>query len=314
MTWVLGLDGGGSKTALAYASAAGEVVGPYHTTGVNPFDQPAWAADLTAFLRAHPAPGPLAHATLGLPGYGESPEVSARQEQLSRDLIRAPLSILNDVQAAFEGAFPDGPGVLLLAGTGSMAWARDGARQVRVGGWGDGFGDEGSAHHIGRCALGVASQALDGRHPDRDFARALLEPLLGAPPDQTGVLAWYFAQRHARSAVASLARRVDALAASGQPTAVLLLQDAAAHLARHVHAARARLGAPQLPWRGAGSVLNSRTVLAALTDQLGAAPLPAPLPPLGGALLHAARQADLQPDAAWTRRVNAVLTPPVGAP
>ncbi|CAM3599371.1 N-acetylglucosamine kinase [Deinococcus frigens] len=217
--WVLGLDGGGSKTALAYVSGAGEVVGPFYAPGINPFDRPEWEAVLRAFLTGHPAPGPLARAALGLPGYGESPAFSARQTAVCTELLpTCPHSVMNDVEAAFTGAFTGGPGVLLLAGTGSMAWADDGANQLRVGGWGEGFGDEGSAYWTGRRALGLASQALDGRHADADFAQALLTPVLGGPPTQPDLLMWYYGQAHVRSAVATLARSVDDLAGDGQPT------------------------------------------------------------------------------------------------
>ncbi|AZI44818.1 hypothetical protein EHF33_18010 (plasmid) [Deinococcus psychrotolerans] len=306
-TWVLGLDGGGSKTALAYVNAEGEVVGPFYAPGINPFDRPDWQAVLTALLSAHPAPGPLHRAALGLPGYGESREISARQDALSAELLPGcPLSTMNDVEAAFTGAFAGGPGVLLLAGTGSMAWADDGVGRLRVGGWGEGFGDEGSAYWTGRRALSLASQALDGRHADAEFAQALLTPLLSGPPTQPGLLEWYYAQAHPRSAVAALARSVNELAGDGQLTAHAILLDAADLLAQHVSAARQQLGKPDLPWSYAGSVLGSRTVLETLTTLLGEPQVPALLP-LGGALFHAAAQAGFGTDADWQRRVRTAL-------
>lgn len=306
MSWVLGLDGGGSKTSLAYANREGEVTGPFSAPGINPFDQPEWEAGLTAFLQAHPAPGPLAHATLGLPGYGESTDVSARQRRLSRTLILAPLTVMNDVKAAFVGALVGAPGVLLLAGTGSMAWGSDGQQEVRTGGWGEGFGDEGSAYWIGKQALSLASQALDGRNPDREFTRMFFEPLL-TPVDQTRVLEWYYGLKHVRSGVAALARRVDELADQGQGTALSLLNAAAHQLALHVQAAHTLMGTDRLPWSHAGSLLNSRTVLARLEALLGQAPLPPALPPLGGALLHAAQQAGFDAGPTWQRQVRLAL-------
>ena len=309
MSWVLGLDGGGSKTALAFANQAGEVAGPFVAPGINPFDQPAWERGLTAILQAHPAPGPLSAATLGLPGYGESPEVSARQLALSRMLVETPY-VMNDVEAAFVGAFTGRPGVLLLAGTGSMAWGSDGQRQVRTGGWGEGFGDEGSAYWIGREALSRAAQALDGRRPDPAFADGLLRPLFGHLPDQAALLGWYHSLPHVRSGVAALARTVDTLADDGQATALALLDGAARQLARHVTGARFRLQDDHLPWSHAGSVLSSRTVIRRLETLLGP-PLPPVLPPLGGALFHAAEQAGFAPDPAGQARVRqTLLTPP----
>lgn len=307
--WVLGLDGGGSKTALAYVSGAGEVVGPFYAPGINPFDRPEWEAVLRAFLGAHPVPGPLARACLGLPGYGESPAFSARQAGVCAELLDdCPHSVMNDVEAAFVGAFAGGPGALLLAGTGSMAWADDGARQLRVGGWGEGFGDEGSAYWIGRRALELASQALDGRHGDAEFAEVLLTPVLDGFPTQPALLTWYYGQAHGRSAVAALARSVNELADVGQPTAHAILLEAAELLAQHVTAARRQLDTPELPWSYAGSVLGSRTVLDALTTLLGQPQSPA-LPPLGGALFHAASRAGLTTDPHWQEKIRAALLP-----
>ena len=301
----MGLDGGGSKTALAYVSSHGELIGPFYAPGINPFDRPDWQAVFRALLVAHPAPGPLARAALGLPAYGESPQLSARQDALCAELLPGSHCIINDVQAAFIGAFAGGPGVLLLSGTGSMAWADDGERSLRTGGWGEGFGDEGSAYWIGRRALGVASQALDGRDDDAGFAAALLGPLLGQPPTQSAVLEWYYAQTHVRSAVAALARSVDELADAGQPSALKILAKAAERLARHVTAARQQLG-KALPWSYAGSVLGSRNVQRRLSDLLGP-PQPPALPPLGGALFHAARQAGFDTGADWQERVRMAL-------
>lgn len=296
--WVMGLDGGGSKTALAYLHVSGKLAGPFVGPGINPFDQPVWVTRLADLLAAHPAPGPLAHATLGLPGYGEAPEVSGRQLAACAALVAAPYSVMNDVEVAFRGAFGAAPGALLLAGTGSMVWASDGARTVRTGGWGDAFGDEGGAYWTGRQALSLASRALDGRWPDAAFASALLAPVLdlrtGAVPDQAQVLSWVYGLPHPRSGVAALARQVDHLAETGQPTAQGLLQDAAALLADHVRAAREQLAAPDLPWSGAGSVLNSRILSASLRAHLGD-PRPARLPPLGGALAYAAHAAGWAP-------------------
>jgi glucosamine kinase len=299
-TWILGLDGGGSKTALAYLNQRGQVSGPFYAPGINPFDRPGWAAEFAGFVAAYPAPGPLVAATLGLPGYGESPAITAQQQSVCRRLIPVPHTLMNDVQAAFSGAFPAGVGALLLSGTGSMAWASDGTRHVRTGGWGDAFGDEGSAYWIGRQALGLASQGLDGRHPDSEFARLLLESTLEGPPTPAQLLQWYHALPHPRSGVAALARTVNDLAVAGQPTALGLLDSAAQELARHVQSVWAQLGSGPLPWSFAGSVLGSPPLLAALTRLLGP-PLPPALPPLGGPLYHAALQAGHDP--VWTLNV-----------
>lgn len=305
--WILGLDGGGTKTALAYANAAGEVVGPYTGPGINPFDQPRWAKLLAELLAAHPAPGPLAHASLGFPGYGESDAVSSEQQEVAHLLIQAPVSIMNDVEVAFRGAFPDTVGVLLLAGTGSMAWASDGERHVRAGGWGEGFGDEGSAYWIGREALSLCSQSLDGRWPDPSFATGLLEHMdLPTHGDdvQAALLEWYYHLSHQRSEVAALTRYVKQMALDGNSGALTLLGRAADQLTRHVHSARRQLGQPDLPWSYAGGVLRTDLMRGLIAERLGSAPQAPVLSPIGGALWHAAKQALPARASDWAARVN----------
>ncbi len=103
--------------------------------------------------------GPVDAAVLGLPYFSEVPAISARQSAVAVAALGAGACVMNDVAVAFEGALGGDEGVLVLAGTGSMGWARGPAGVVRVGGWGDVFGDEGSAFWIGREALALVSRA-----------------------------------------------------------------------------------------------------------------------------------------------------------
>jgi glucosamine kinase len=81
-----------------------------------------------------------------------------------------------DVRVAFQDAFGDGPGILLLAGTGSIAWGRaEDGREGRVGGLGHHIGDEGSGYQIGVEAVRRVARHDDGRGP----ATSLREVLLG---------------------------------------------------------------------------------------------------------------------------------------
>jgi N-acetylglucosamine kinase len=115
-----------------------------------------------------------AAAILGLPVHGEVEAISERQRTVASNVFSCPHLVLNDVEVAFDGAFASDDGVLVLAGTGSMAWAKVGGESARFGGWGNAFGDEGSAFWIGREALSLASQALDGRIEAPGFAEAVI--------------------------------------------------------------------------------------------------------------------------------------------
>jgi N-acetylglucosamine kinase-like BadF-type ATPase len=315
---VLGLDGGGSKTLLAVARPDGEARLLARGGGINPLDDADWRDELAAVLAAAaPALADVRQAVLGLPAYGEVAAVSRDQEAAVAALLAVPALIQNDVAVAFEGAFADRPGVLILAGTGSMAWGGDGAgRSVRVGGWGDGFGDEGSAWWIGHEAVSLTSRVLDGRRAGRDFAAAILAAA-GLPQDDAhgALIGWYYGLTRRRAEVASLARVVDLLAEQGDALAAALLGEAADHLALHVEAAGRRLGMEGPPaWSFAGGVFASRTLLRLLAERLGAPPQAPLLPPIGGALWRAARAAGWRAEADWIARLAAAIAawPPAG--
>lgn len=314
MPLVLGLDSGGSKTVAALADPSGGIVLLATAGGTGALDRPDWDEVLAGLLRHCLRPG-LVAAALGLSSFGEVEASTARQSALVADLLPCPALLRhaallrNDVEVAFDGAFAGGPGILLLAGTGSMVWAgaADGT-QIRVGGWGDLFGDEGSAYWIGREALGRAAMALDGRLDGKAFARAMLAAIGAGAKDGNALLDWVYGLDHRRPAIAALARTVDAQAAAGDPVARDLLAAAADHLAAHVAAARGRLpGGAALPWSSAGGLFNSQQFAALVAERIGSHAAPARLPPLGGALLDAARAAGWPIDDAWIERLRASL-------
>lgn len=315
---VLGLDGGGSKTLLAMAWPNGEARLLAQGGGINPLDDANWRDRLAAVLAAAaPALARVRQAVLGLPAYGEVAEVSAAQEAAVAALLPVPALIQNDVHVAFEGAFADRPGVLILAGTGSMSWGGDGeGRSVRVGGWGDGFGDEGSAWWIGHEAVSLTSRVLDGRRVGGAFAEAILAAA-GLPRDAPhgSLIGWYYGLVRRRAEVAALARVVDRLAESGDALAVALLGEAADHLAEHIEAAGRWLGIAGPPaWSFAGGVFASRTMLRLVAERLGRPPQAPLLPPIGGALWRAARAAGWRAEADWIARLAASIAawPPAG--
>jgi glucosamine kinase len=307
--WVLGLDGGGTKTILALASKNGDVLGPFIGAGVNPFDQPHWRNELEMLLEKCPIKrDELAFSSFGLPGYGESASINAQQLEVAKDFAGTNSVALNDVAVAFAGALAGKPGVLILAGTGSMAWAGDGTREIRVGGFGDGFGDEGSGYWIGQQALQKLSWTLDGRLEDDRFRDIMLEAI-GAS-DAEGLISWFYGLEHQRSRVAALAKNVDQLADAHNLTAIDILLEAANLLAAHGKTAWHKLELqPGSSISCAGSVFKSRTIRETVQHQLEdlgrwEAPIASPI---AGALIDAATRADWTITAQWIERINTTL-------
>lgn len=300
MDRLLGLDSGGSKTEAVVINRAGRVLARARAEGLDPMADEGWQARL-GLLAAEL--GPVSGAVLGLPCHGEIATASALQRVVVADLFGPQAVVLNDVAVAFNGALAGGEGVLVLAGTGSMAWARGPLGTHRVGGWGHLFGDEGSAHWIGRAALGLASQHLDGRKPPSGFAHGLLREMGVATED---LLGWTYG-KNTRAGVASVAAFVSRLAQAGVDEATDLMTEAARHLALAGRAAGrlAGLDAP-LRWSFAGGVMQDATVMAGLTAALGP-PVPPILPPVGGAALAAAKAAGWDTGPAFIAALQAEL-------
>ena len=305
---IAALDGGGTKTALALADRRGNCHFLQGLGGCNPQDNPDWAAVLAAALGQitdrchHPK-----HVVLGLSGFGEVPDHDAAMQAAVAANLPGPVTVLNDVALAYHGAFAGTDGVLILAGTGSMAMAKGPVGLVRVGGWGDLIGDEGSAFWIGQRALRSVARALDGRGAEADFAQALLAAMTLDPvADPFAPLNWLMSKAHPRSAVAGIARVVDRLAEQGDPVARAILTRAAGHLIWQAHAAANKAGLPVgFDWCRAGSVFRSRTVEDAVAKGLGQPARVHRLDALGGGLWLAATAAGWRPDRGWTHRIGA---------
>ena len=177
MKYCAGIDGGQSSTHCVVADEAGAVVarvsgGPADLVGL-PRDSERRAALIDSLLErglavAHlPPETRFAAVVAGISGWDEGHAV-APHVRLA-ETFRA----VHDAEAAHAGAFDGGPGIALIAGTGSVALGIDSnGRRVRCGGWGYLFGDEGSAFWIAREAVGRAMRDEDNAAPGELAERA----------------------------------------------------------------------------------------------------------------------------------------------
>lgn len=298
---VAAIDGGGTKTASAIADRQGRVTMLPELGGCNPQDNPGWADTLRSAIGAITAHGAPVFTIAGLPGFGEVPDHDRAMEALvTGHLPRA--EVINDVAMAWHGAFAGAEGVLVLAGTGSMAMAAGPAGLHRVGGWGDLIGDEGSALWIGQEALRLCAQAWDGRRggAERAFAASLLVRLELVADHPFPFLDWLMQQPHPRVAMAGVAAHVDALAEAGDAVAQAVLGRAGHELVVQARAVAVRAGLGEaFDWCPAGSVLRSRSVTGAVSRGLGRAPARPRLDALRGGLWLAAERASWAPGPAF---------------
>lgn len=251
---VLGVDGGGTGTValLSALRPDGEtqvlgrgVAGPSNIQAVGP--ERAIAAIDEAVAGAFAAAGrervPVAAASLGLAGAGrpEDQEVFCRWAQRIRLAER--VEVVGDVELLLAAGTPEGWGIALVAGTGSIAWGRtaDG-RTARAGGWGPLLGDEGSAYWLALTALASVARWADGRQRDGDarpFAERLLRHLQVARLEDLIPLVH---RQLDRAGIAALAPLVLDAAVSGDLLAVSIMEQGAVALAGSVVAVARSLG------------------------------------------------------------------------
>jgi len=242
---VVGVDGGGSKTRVVVADEQGrEVVsveGPASkvTPGLVEHSADVIAACVRDALGAanmsHVVPKVLC---VGLAGVGREPEREATWQALAARELAEDVVVHTDAAIALDDAFGDGAGVLLIAGTGSVAFGRgpDGTF-ARCGGWGAVIGDEGSGAWIGRRALNVAAASTDGREPETALVNALLTAI--EADDPAAMIRW--AADATPGHFARLAPVVLQVAATGDLRANSLLSIATEELVLHVRTLMRRL-------------------------------------------------------------------------
>jgi glucosamine kinase len=240
-----------------------------------------------------PAPDAVA---AGLAGLASAPDRAAALAVGLRDRFGAGVRVLlaSDMTTWHAGALGGAPGVVLAAGTGTVALGIDSSgRPARVDGWGYLLGDAGSGHAIGRAGLDAALRAHDGRPGGSATLLARLRDRWGDPDGLPGRI--HGSDNPARE-VARFARDVVAAAGTGDPVADAIVARAAADLADTAAAARDRLdpgpagphgpGGPDGPWpvACAGGLLDAGPVLTRPLDDALAARALTRTPPRGDAL------------------------------
>lgn len=285
---LIGADVGGTKTAAA-VMRDGEIVGRADGPGaaIRPGRALASAATIAETVRrALSAAGALQGDVLvvGAAGAGRPAEARELQQALRGEGVAQSVVVTTDIAIALEGALGSGPGIVLAAGTGSIAIARDAAGvSHRAGGYGWQMGDEGSGYAIGRAALGAVSRATDGRGADTALSAKLLEATRSADFDE--LVRW--TATAGPPEVAALTPHVLAAADAGDPTARAIIHYAAEELAGLVLHLRRTLGAESPTVALTGGLLANPLLRDALEARLrkdGITPAPGGVDAVGGAL------------------------------
>jgi glucosamine kinase len=301
MAIFLGIDGGGSKTSCVIGDET-SVLGTGTAGGSNVVRvgeaaarEALSAAIGKACAAARVAPAQIVRTCIGVAGAAR-PQIMEVIRQVLAEIVWCETEIAADMVIALEAAFAGNPGVIVIAGTGSIAYGANAeAQTARAGGWGFAISDEGSGHWIGRAAVGAVMRACDqGVTPEGPSLLADILKVWGLRTVEELVLA---ANASPPRDFAGLFPAVLAAGDRGETIANEVLRRAGAELAGLAGIVLARLfaGGPTVPVAMSGGVFaNSGLVRETFYGALRigcpvAAVRPEVVDPVYGALARARR-------------------------
>ncbi|GAC1458871.1 MAG: BadF/BadG/BcrA/BcrD ATPase family protein [Candidatus Limnocylindrales bacterium] len=254
---VVGIDAGGTKTRAFVLTRDGLIVGRGAGGPGNLLSSPEPAGSIAAAL-AEALAGRQADAVVLSCAGGDREADRTR----GRDILSAivgptvPVDVTHDARAALYAGNAAGCGVVLIAGTGSVAYGRNAnGDEERAGGWGYLIGDEGSAFWIGKEGLRAASHDFDGRAASTAISAHLYRDL--GVSDFQGVLPFLYGRPHPAPAIAAATRAVARANTDGDPVAADIIERGARELARAVTVVATKIGLSDGPVYLAGGAFEN---------------------------------------------------------
>jgi N-acetylglucosamine kinase-like BadF-type ATPase len=305
--FVLGIDAGGTKTVCQLATDAGDVLAETRGPGANLAR--AGEADVERTLedvitRAR-GDRDVAAICLGMASVDRPAEAEVMRAMLDRIAPRAQTLVVNDALIALEAGAPGGAGIVLITGTGSIAYGRDThGRAARAGGWGYVLGDEGSGYWLGRQALRSVMRAADGRGRPTLLTRLVLEHYAISRSQDLVQQIYGDGGGADPTSIAALSTLVQRAAEDGDIVALLLIETSAMDLTSLASSVAGRLELEECAIVLAGGVLRTVPLLqTAVTTHLRQA-MPAAI----------TRPLDAEPATGAVRLAAALTRGPVTVP
>ncbi len=244
MAYILGVDGGGTKTLALLGDLAGNVLARgvsgasnYNAVG---FDAACLALESAINMARQEYPGEISALCLGLSGAGRNEDIERFLRWAASKFPTTVIKVVSDAEILLMAGVPSGAALALICGTGSIAYGRTVTGElIRAGGWGYLFGDEGSGYAIGIAALRAVMQACDGRGPKTLLSELVLEHIgLHSPPE---LIHSIYGAESPRLAVANLSALVEQAAGQSDSVAIAILDEASQELARMIAAVYPKL-------------------------------------------------------------------------
>ncbi len=242
---VLGIDAGGTKTVCVLADEELKVRATARGPGANlaalgELEVEKVLHEVMEQALAGERERPAA-ICLGIAGVDRADDAAVIRGIMRRIGQKAPTLVVNDALIALQAGAGDGPGLVLIAGTGSICYGRDvEGRAARSGGWGYILADEGSGWWIGQRALQAVMRQMDGRGPATSLTARVLAHFEVTAPVQLVHEVYYRDGR--RRLVSSLGAEVQAAVGEGDAVARQIVSDAAEELMTSARSVAERLG------------------------------------------------------------------------
>jgi N-acetylglucosamine kinase-like BadF-type ATPase len=205
----------------------------------------------------------LTSAYMGITGVTSDGSI----ETLAESILGVSIKVVSDIELAYRANFSEGEGILLYAGTGSVAFAIDNlSNPHQIGGWGYLLGDEGAGYWIGREAIRHAMFDIETKaeFKPKSLSSEILDVIGGK--DWSSVKSFVYSQE--RSVIASLSKLVNTSAEAGDVDAIRIIRKAAGHLAYLVRRMDESLARGSLPVKFTGGISRSAILYQELNQVL----------------------------------------------
>jgi len=303
MKYLIGIDGGGTKTDSAITDLSGNII--HQTTGkasnflvvgIEEAVENIFALVEENLFKLEGDFADVKQIVIGVAGAGRKEDAQLLEKSFKdyanqQGIHFKGVKVVSDAHIALEGAFPDSAGCILIAGTGSILFGKDEKGVIhRVGGFGRLIGDEGSGYSIGRKALNAVSKESDGRGEE-----TLISELLNAKMKSgsaNGIINEVYKEN---LDVASVARIVIEAAEEGDPIAEDILDEEADELVLHIKSLLNKIQIDNLNIAFSGSLIDNKNFYSDLLKRKIKLTLPnvtivkPAATPVSGAILFARR-------------------------
>ena len=270
--FIAGIDGGGTHTRIELRDMENRLLrrGEFGPFNINSIGEEAFRNLLREVFAWCGGMKDCARLCAGAAGISNPKVATILRDELERDGFQGSCRLCGDQEIALRGAM-EGPGIVVIAGTGSICFGKNSSGETaRSGGYGHLIDDGGSGYALGRDVLSGAVRTVDGRAAAFGILQTVCDRL-GTGPE--GIVPFVYGPETDKAAIAKFASVALELAEEGEPAAMEILRREAGELHSLVRAVQSRLNMPRCRIALLGGLLETenpyRRMVAAILSELG---------------------------------------------